>query len=138
MHLRIKLNFGLAQRLNPSIRNRGCYIDAMGENGIKCGHNVSFGNNTTIIVTGLISKLGKGIKIGNNVGLGSDGHYGGAGGAEMGDDTIFGQYVSVHPENHNYSNPDLPIRLQGVNHKGIKIGKGCWIGSKATIWTVLL
>lgn len=49
------------------IINRGCYIDAMGENGIECRHNVSFGNNTTMIVTGSISKLGKGIKIENNV-----------------------------------------------------------------------
>ena len=26
----------------------------------------------------------------------------------------------------------LPIRLQGVNHQGIKIGNNVWIGAKAT------
>ncbi|MDE6764980.1 MAG: acyltransferase, partial [Duncaniella sp.] len=26
----------------------------------------------------------------------------------------------------------IPIRLQGVSHKGIVIGKGCWIGAKTT------
>ena len=26
----------------------------------------------------------------------------------------------------------MPIRLQGVSHKGITIGRNCWIGAKAT------
>ena len=112
---------------------KGCYIDALGLEGITLGDRVSFGLNTTMIVTGSLKQLGKGIRVGNNVGLGTNGHYGGAGGVEIGDDTIIGNYVSVHPENHNFYNPDIPIRLQGVNHKGIKIGKGCWIGAKATI-----
>lgn len=117
----------------PLMIGRECYIDALGINGIECGSRVSFGLRTTMIVTGSLNDLGKGIRIGNNVGLGTNGHYGGAGGVEIGDDTIFGNYVSVHPENHNFDSPDVPIRLQGVNHKGIKIGKGCWIGAKATI-----
>jgi len=112
---------------------RGCYIDALGKEGIVCGDRVSFGLNTTMIVTGSLKTLGKGIKIGNNVGLGTCGHYGGAGGVEIGDDTIIGNYVSIHPENHVFSNPDIAIRFQGVTHKGIKIGRGCWIGAKSTI-----
>lgn len=28
---------------------------------------------------------------------------------------------------------DIPIRKQGVNRKGIKIGSNCWIGAKVTI-----
>ena len=71
--------------------------------------------------------------IGNNVGLGSHGHYGaGLGGLEIGDDTIIGNYVSFHPENHIFSELNMPIRQQGVYGKGIKIGKNCWIGAKAT------
>jgi acetyltransferase-like isoleucine patch superfamily enzyme len=101
--------------------------------GLILGNNVSIGRNTTIQVTGSLQFLGKGIKIGNNVGMGTDGYFGGAGGLEIGDDTIFGNYVSCHPENHNYSDPDIPIRLQGVNHQGIKIGSNCWIGAKVTI-----
>jgi acetyltransferase-like isoleucine patch superfamily enzyme len=112
---------------------RNCYIDAVSEEGIILGRDVSIGRNTTIQVSGTIQHLGKGIKIGNNVGLGTDGYFGGAGGLEIGNDTIFGNYVSCHPENHNYSDPDIPIRLQGVNHQGIKIGSNCWIGAKTTI-----
>ena len=69
------------------------------------------------------------------MGLGSHGHYGsGMGFVEIGDNTIFGNYVSIHPENHNYGDPTRPIREQGVNSKGgVKIGNNCWIGAKATI-----
>ena len=110
-----------------------CFIDALGVNGIQFGDGVSIGRATIIVVSGSLQNLGKGIIIGNNVGFSTSCYIGGAGGLEIGDDTIFGNYVSVHPENHNYADSTIPIRLQGVNHKGIKIGKGCWIGAKATI-----
>ena len=113
--------------------DRRCYIDALSSLSLTLGDNVSVGRNTTIQVTGSIQHIGKGITIGNNVGLGTDGYFGGAGGLEIGDDTIFGNYCSCHPENHNFSDPDTPIRLQGVNQRGIKIGSNCWIGAKATI-----
>ncbi len=91
------------------------------------------GFHTHIELTGSLKYLAKGMKIGNNVGLGSHGHYGsGVGGLEIGDDTIIGNYVSFHPENHNYKDHSIPIRLQGVNGKGIKVGRNCWIGAKAT------
>lgn len=125
-----KSNFFLGN--NVSIE-RGCYIDALSTEGITVGNNVSFGKHTCIQCSGTLKCIGKGIKIGNNVGLGTHGFFGCAGGVEIGDNTIFGNYVSVHSENHNYSRRDIPIRLQGVNRKGIKIGKDCWIGAKVTI-----
>lgn len=122
-----KLYFG--KNVNIS---RGCYIDALSKEGIILGNNVSFGRYTHMECTGSLKYLGKGIKIGDNVGLGTHGHYGGAGGLEIGNDAIIGNYVSFHPENHNYTNLDILIRHQGTNHKGIKIGQNCWIGAKAT------
>ena len=109
------------------------YIDALSVNGIKMGEKVSIGKYTTIECTGSIKNIGIGLTIGNNVGLGTHGFWGCAGGIAIGDDTIFGNYVSLHSENHNFINKDLPIRLQGINRKGIKIGNNCWIGAKATI-----
>jgi acetyltransferase-like isoleucine patch superfamily enzyme len=110
-----------------------CYIDALSENGFICGDNVSIGKYTTIECTGSLRYIGKGLKVGNNAGLGTHGFYGCAGGIEIGDDTIFGNFVSLHSENHNFEDADKPVRLQGVNRRGIVIGKNCWIGSKATI-----
>lgn len=113
---------------------RKCYIDALSKKGLVCGNNVSLGYFTHIELTGSLKLLGQGMIVGNNVGLGSHGHYGsGAGLLEIGDNTIFGNYVSIHPENHNFADLDIPIRLQGVTGKGIKIGNDCWIGAKVTI-----
>lgn len=123
-----KIKFGK----NFSI-GRKCYVNALSKEGLICGDNVSMGFLTHVDLTGSMKNLGKGIKIGNNVGLGSHGHYGsGIGGLEIGNDTIIGNYVSFHPENHNYSDSSVLIRLQGVSGKGIKVGNNCWVGAKAT------
>ena len=116
------------------IVGKNCYIDALSKKGLICGDNVSMGFFTHIELTGCMKLIGQGMIVGNNVGLGSHGHYGsGAGLLEIGDNTIFGNYVSIHPENHNFADLNIPIRLQGVNGKGIKIGNDCWIGAKVTI-----
>jgi acetyltransferase-like isoleucine patch superfamily enzyme len=113
--------------------DRNCFIDALSVYGIQLGNNVSIGKNTTIECSGSMKFLGKGLNVGNNVGLGTHGFFGCAGGIDIGDDTIIGNYVSLHSENHNYKQTKIPIRNQGVNHKGIVIGSDCWIGAKVTI-----
>lgn len=110
-----------------------CHIDALSKDGIAFGDNVSVQKRVVIECSGSLRFLGKGLKIGHNVGIGSNSFLGCAGGITIGDDTMIGNYVSFHSENHNYDRNDIPIRLQGVNHKGIKIGKDCWIGAKITI-----
>ena len=122
--------------LNGSVTiERGCFIDALSKEGLILGKNVSFGYHTCLRLSGSMLHIGNGAKIGHNVGLGSHGFYGcGVGTLEIGDDCIFGNYVSIHPENHNYADLSQPIRLQGVNSiGGVKIGNNCWIGAKATI-----
>ncbi|MCW3090213.1 MAG: acyltransferase [Ferruginibacter sp.] len=121
-------------RLGHSVTiERDVYIDALSKDGIRLGNNVSVGRNTKIEATGNLQYLGKGLTTGNNVGLGKDCFYGCAGGILIKDDTIIGNYVSFHSENHGIDRPDILIRLQGVNHKGIIVGKNCWIGAKVTI-----
>ena len=110
-----------------------CYVDAYSKNGITFGKNISVGKNTHIECSGSIHHKGKGLVIGDNVGIGSFGFLGCAGGIEIGNDTIMGNFVSFHSENHNFSELSIPIRLQGVSHKGIKVHNNCWIGSKVTI-----
>jgi acetyltransferase-like isoleucine patch superfamily enzyme len=112
---------------------RGVYISALAKKGIELGRNVSIGDYSRIIVSTSMNNVGGFIKIGNNVGIGEFAYLGGAGGLEIGDDSIVGQYFSCHPENHKFSSQELAIRLQGVTRQGIKIGNNCWIGSKVTI-----
>lgn len=109
------------------------YISALGKHGVQIGNDVGIGAFSRIVVSMTPNHLGEGIKIGNNVGIGEFAYLGGAGGLEIGDHCIAGQYLSCHPENHEHGQLDVPIRLQSVSRKGIKIGKNCWIGSKVTI-----
>lgn len=127
--IRCKRKFHFSDNLSI---DRLCYIDALSTNGIVLGKNVSIGKYTNIECTGNLRWLGKGLKVGNNVGIASHVFFGCAGGVEIGSDTIIGNYVSFHSENHNYSSKETIIRLQGVNHKGIIIGNDCWIGAKST------
>lgn len=123
-----QIHFGKNLRLAENVK-----LDALSEDGICFGDNCSVGINTRIECTGSFSFLGKGFKCGNNCGLGTDSFYGCAGGIELGDDVIVGNFVSMHSENHNCSDTEIPIRLQGTTHKGIKIGNNVWIGAKVTI-----
>ena len=111
----------------------GCYVDALSRDGIRLGNNFSLGRGASIECTGSLATLGIGFSAGNNVGIGSFSFLGCSGGISIGDDTILGNFVSMHSENHNFERLDIPIRLQGVTQQGIHIGKNCWIGAKATI-----
>lgn len=111
------------------------------ENGVRfksLKHSIFFGKSCRI---GMFSDIQTGtsfndpcgfIRVGDNVAIGAYAHLGGAGGITIGQGTIIGQYLSMHSENHNFSNTDIPIRNQGVNRKGISIGKDTWVGSKVT------
>jgi len=109
------------------------YVSALGKKEVVFGNNVGIGAYSRIVLSTSFNQLGEYIKIGNNVGIGEFAYLGGAGGLEIGDDCIVGQYLSCHPENHNYTKANEPYRYQGITRKGIKIGKNCWIGSKVTI-----
>lgn len=110
-----------------------CLVDCLSSEGISVGRNFKLGAHSRMIASGSIADLGKGISIGDNVGIGEFAYIGGAGGVVIGDDCVIGQYLSVHPENHVFSNHDSLIRDQGVTRQGIDIGPDCWIGAKVTI-----
>jgi acetyltransferase-like isoleucine patch superfamily enzyme len=108
-------------------------ISALGDTFLTIGDASSIGAFSRLIVSTNYQDLSGYIDIGARVGIGEYAYLGGAGGLEIGDDCIVGQYLSCHPENHIYSDNLKLIREQGVTRKGIKIGKNCWIGSKVTI-----
>lgn len=123
-----KIQWGKFLKLGKNVS-----LSGLGKEGIIFGDNVSIGDYSQIIVATTLQNIGKGIHIGHHVGIGEFAYIGGAGGLSIGDDCIIGQYFSCHPENHNFKDGDSLIRHQGVQRKGIIIGKNCWIGSKVTI-----
>ena len=110
-----------------------CTLDAKAARALDLGDNVSIGSYSCLITNSGLTHSEGHITICDNVGIGEYAYLNGAGGLYIGSDTIVGQYLSVHPENHNYDQSDILIRKQGVNRKGIRIGNNCWIGSKCTI-----
>ena len=91
------------------------------------------GRNSIIDCTGVVSELGECLKIGKNVGISPNLVMFVRGKVEIGDDVIIGPNVTIVSENHNHEMNDLPIRLQGVSRKGIKIGNNCWLGANVTV-----
>lgn len=112
---------------------RGVQFSSFVKDGIQIGNNFSIGSYSQIIVSTQLSSPDGFIKIGHGVGIGEFAYLGGAGGLEIGNDCIVGQYLSCHPENHIFDDITTPIKHQGVTRKGISIGNNCWIGSKVTI-----
>lgn len=108
-------------------------LNATGKGRLVIGKNSGIGAFSRVIISTSFNNLGSHIHLGENVGIGEFAYLGGGGGLEIGDDCIVGQYFSCHPENHNYDDPQILIREQGVTRKGIVIGKNCWIGSKVTV-----
>ncbi|MGD1845808.1 MAG: acyltransferase [Salibacteraceae bacterium] len=109
------------------------YLSGLGTGLLQMGDNVGIGAHSRVVISTSFQELGSHITIGNHVGIGEFAYLGGAGGLEIGDECIIGQYFSCHPENHHYQDSSLAIRHQGVTRKGIKVGANCWIGSKVTL-----
>lgn len=111
------------------------FLSSRGRNSILIiEEGVSIGSFCKLEVSSSIRRSGSSIILRRNVGLGDFCQIGGYGGVEIGQDTIIGSYVSLHPLNHDFSgDPNIPIRQKGVYGTGIRIGRGCWIGAKSTI-----
>lgn len=107
-------------------------IDGLSHEGVTIAEGVNIGPYTVIEASGVITNLGKGIRIGEYSGVGGFSFIGGAGGVVIGKNVIIGQWVSFHPENHIFDRTDIPIRLQGVTRQGIVVEDDCWIGAKVT------
>ena len=108
-------------------------INGLSKHGIKIGDNVSILKNTIIECTGVIRHLGESLVIGNNVGIAQNCFIQVRGKVDIGNNVIFGPNVSIFSENHIFKNPDLPVNAQGESRKGVKIGNGVWVGTRAVI-----
>lgn len=109
----------------------GVTINALSKKGVVIGNNASIGMNTSIKVSGSLTEVGKGFRLGNYSSIANDCFIGAAGGVKIGDYVAIGQNVRFHSENHAFDNPDKMICQQGTTHKGIRIGNDCWVGAGA-------
>lgn len=122
------IRFGRFATVEPHAR-----IDGYAKVPVEIGARTKIGSYTIISCTSHMSTLGRGVKIGADCGLSEYCYIGAAGGVEIGDAVIVGQYVSFHSQNHVFADPARRIRDQGVTSAGIVIGNDVWIGAKVTI-----
>jgi acetyltransferase-like isoleucine patch superfamily enzyme len=109
------------------------HINALSEQGISLGRNVTVAKGTIIVCTGVIANRGIGLTIGNNSAIGAQSFLGCQGGVRLGNNVIMGPGVRIFSENHNFDDVTIPIRLQGETRKGVVIHDDCWVGSGVTI-----
>ena len=109
------------------------FINALSKGGIKIGNNFSLKRNSIIECTGVIRSLGESLIIGDNVGISQNCFIQVRGKVVLGNNIIFGPDVKIFSENHNFSDTNTSINLQGETRKGVVIKDGVWIGTGATI-----
>lgn len=111
----------------------GALISALSVRGVQLGRNVTIARGAILTCTGVIARIGEGIRIGDRSAVGAGSFIGGQGGVAIGDDVIMGAAVRIFSENHEYALLDRPIRAQGETRRGVAIGDDCWIGAGVTI-----
>ena len=109
------------------------YLNGLGKGFLTIGDKTKISAFSRVVVSTSYNNLGEFIHIGNNVGIGEYASIGGSGGVSIGDNTITGQYLSIHPENHNFQDINKLIKDQGTTRSSIVIGQNCWIGAKVTV-----
>jgi acetyltransferase-like isoleucine patch superfamily enzyme len=111
----------------------GVTLHALSRTGIVLGRNVTVARHAILTCTGVLAEIGEGIRVGDRSAIGAASFLGGQGGITIGSDVIMGPGVRIFSENHNSAAADRPIRTQGVDRRGVRIGDDCWIGGGVTI-----
>ncbi|WP_373493152.1 DapH/DapD/GlmU-related protein [Aquiflexum sp.] len=111
-----------------------CEINGLSQKGLVFGDKVTIGSYAIIRPTNLYGgEAGVGLKVGNNSNIGPYSYIGCSGYIEIGNNVMMSPRVSIYSENHNFSNPEIPMNEQGVTRSFVKIGDDCWIAANSVI-----
>jgi acetyltransferase-like isoleucine patch superfamily enzyme len=135
----ILMGRGASIRLDRSVRLKGIVkignyatLDLRFTASASVGPGFSLGDFSIFRASGSSKFTCPSVEVGENVSFGPYCNIGGGFGLFIGPNVIAGPYVSVHPEEHKFSDDQL-IRNQSIYGKGIRIEDDCWLGSKSTI-----
>lgn len=94
---------------------------------------ISLGDRCVIHPGTMLLPYGGTISLGNDCSVNPYCVLYGHGGLTIGNDVRIAAHTVIIPGNHVFSDPDLPIRSQGMSQLGIEIGDDVWIGCHVTI-----
>ena len=112
--------------------DRGVYLHAL-PRGIRIGDRTVIMHNTILHVFNFRNLPHAGITIGQDCFIGEANIMRGQGGITLGDDVYTGPLVQILAVNHVYSDPDRPIREQGITAQGIVIEDDVWLAAGAIV-----
>ena len=110
-----------------------CKLNLLCRNKVIIGDNFVFKDSSVIDCAGVYTNIGSGLIIGNNVGISEGCFIQVRGNVTIGDDVIIGPGAKIFSENHNYSDANLPTRLQEVTRSEVIIEPNTWIGANAVV-----
>ncbi len=110
------------------ILGQNCWISAGGNEG-----EIRFGRDTFVAHSSTLRGEGGRITIGNHVQVSRNCYINGAGGVEIGDDSMLGPNTVIVSVNHLHDRIDLPIRKQGVAKAKVVIENDVWLGANTSI-----
>ena len=109
----------------------GCLVSMRAEvefnNQIKIGRGSRISSYCRIKASGPLT-IGRDVSITNFTCIAA-----GSSGIEIGDDCLISPNVTILGANYEYSRLDVPIRQQGMNSKGVRIGNNVWIGAGVVV-----
>jgi acetyltransferase-like isoleucine patch superfamily enzyme len=108
--------------------DHGVYLHACPD-GIRIGDRTFVMHNSILHVFNFRGLPHAGISIGRNCFIGEANVIRGQGGVTIGDDVYTGPLVQILAVNHVYSDPDTPIREQGITAEGIIIEDDVWLAA---------
>lgn len=111
-----------------------CEIQGISKQGVIIGKQVTVGRFSMVRPSGYYGReIGIGLKIGDYSNIGAYCYLGCGGGIEIGKNVMMSPRVSLHSENHNFDQLNIPMREQGVTRKAIVIEDDCWLASSSVI-----
>lgn len=112
--------------------DRGVYLHAL-PGGITIGDETFLMHHTMFHVFNFRNLPQAGISVGQNCFFGEFNVIRGQGGVTIGNDVYTGPMVQIVAVNHVYTDPNRPIREQGITAKGIVIEDDVWLGANVTV-----
>lgn len=109
-----------------------CTVGRLVEMNTRNG-SICLGDGVTVGPYTIIESRGGSVRIGSRTGIGPFCILYGHGNLEIGADCMIASHVVCIPENHRFARTDLPMREQGVERRGIRIGNDVWLATRVVV-----